>query len=190
MTVGHPPAPLLLAGLLALGGCATVLREPEADASALLRVPAYRLEVRCDPSDLTPLLEDLARIAFSERLPPGEDPLGGRIEILFSGRTSSPEVTASADPGRVQPGTGSPMGAGARTGLDPRGEGNRRYADADLLLVLRDGEGRRLYAVRSQVRGRWGLVETPEAAARLCLKRASEDLFRFLEASAGKGQRP
>jgi|GEM_PF-3529394 len=190
MTVRHPSAPLLLAGLLTFAGCASVVREPEADASALLRVPAFRLEVRCDPAELTPLLEDLARVTLSEHLPLGEDPLGGRIELLFSGRTSSPEVSASADPGRVQPGAGSPMGAGTRTGMDPRGEGNRRYADADLLLVLRDGEGRRLYAVRSQVRGRWGLVETPEAAARLCLKRAAEDLVRFLDEGAGKGPRP
>lgn len=190
MTAEHTAAPLLLAGLLALGGCASVLREPEADAASLLRVPAFRLEVRCDPSDLTPLLQDLALIAFSERIPLGEDPRGGRIEILYSGRTSSSKASASADPGRAQPAAGSPMGAGARTGVDPRGEGSRRYADADLLLVLRDGEGRRLYAVRSRVRGRWGLVETPEAAARLCLKRASEDLFQFLEASAGKGGRP
>jgi hypothetical protein len=190
MTPRFPPALLLPAALLTLTSCASVLREPEADVAALLRVPAFRLEVRCDAPDLAPLLEDLARITFSERLPLGEDPGGGRIELLFSGRTTSPDVSISVGAGTGQPAGVSPMGAGARTGMDPRGEGSRRYTNADLLLVLRDGEGRRLYAVRCRVRGRWGLVETPEDAARLCLKRAAEDLFRLLDGSAAAGGGP
>jgi len=169
----------LALSLLALAlSCASVRRETGLDPQALRAVPAFALWARADDPGVEPFLAQRAREMLAPLLPLGEGP--GRVVLRFSVREPRPAASFSlgiSSSGSSASGPLSPPPAVLPGVPEPR---RRTWVDADLLVRVEDGSGRALYSAAASVRGRRHLVESPQQAAEVCLKRVARDLTAFL----------
>lgn len=171
-----------LFAILCLVGCSTLRTVPSGDPQALLATPSYELRVRADNPDLEREVYDLAMRDLQSVLPIGKEKgAAGTVDIAFSSRPATATAWGTVGTGRswysgVYP---PPSGAVSDRGIPT--PGSRTYENGTLLMTVRDAGGNKLWSAEYQLQGRWSLADSPEAAARICMKKVAAALRKALK---------
>jgi hypothetical protein len=185
--------------LIILGGCSTVSTQIGPLAPQEASQEKYSILVRTGDPGMDKIVHELAVMEFGQLLNINENESqlnqSGRMEITFqssseggflgSPSTISPEdamATGWYDGDRYLGGTGYSAGASS----DMPSAAMLNWQNSTMLITLKDARGTRLWSADyeykggSDISGFW--VNTPEEAARLCVKRLKgrmqRDLFK------------
>ncbi len=175
------PLLILIALAFVLTGCSTLRTVPADDPQALLTTQSYQLKVRADNPDLERAVYDMAMADLKTILPMGKAKgAAGTVAVAFSSRRATASAWGSVGVGRswysgVYP---PPSGTAADRGIPTAGP--RTYENGTLLMTIRDAGGQKLWSAEYQLQGRWSLADSPEAAARICLRRVTRALRKTL----------
>jgi hypothetical protein len=185
--------------LIALCGCSTVSTQVAPLASQEASKGKYTILVRTGNPGLDRVVHEVAVMEFGQLLNVNENEAqlnqSGKLEITFQstsdgGFMGSPTTISPADAaatgwydgGSYWGGTGYPPGVGN----DIPSGAMLNWQNSTMLITLKDANGTRLWSADyeykggSDISGFW--INTPDEAARLCLKRLKarmrKDLFR------------
>ena len=164
---------LSAAALALLLGCGARLEaDPLADPSALLG-GRYQLLVRTDSPTLDRLVYEEAMRQLAPRLPLSETgPFTGSAELTFTSSTSAAPIGVGTDYGHASGGWYSGHATGVGVGLSAAAA--LTWQNSVITLVVKDGEGRRLWSATCRHRGGlgWGGSgdAAGESASRSCLE--------------------
>ena len=173
-----------------LSGCSTMSSTPVSGGSVQLTANGpYAVVVNA--GGLSPIVYEFAVREFGIRLPVTEtNDAKGRIEVTFStstdgvifstaSTTSTSSLNANVWYSRnsaVASGSAQTYAVAAST------TGALTWQNSSALVVIRDKDGKRLWSADYAYKGGWELsgfyVNTPEEAARFCVKKLREQLER------------
>lgn len=179
--------PLALLALL-LAACSSV--ETQKSGIPLSRIQAERFQVlvRTGYPFMDKLVYELAFQQFGSLIPLKEkEPFSGSLEITFTSSAQSASIGSSTTAGGATAqssgwytGTGYVGGSASAVGsaTTVSSGGTFTWQNSTMLIVLKKTDGDRLWTADYSYKGGWELsgfvVNTPEEAARLVLKRLKE----------------
>jgi len=145
----------------------------------------YRVYVQA--GHLSPVVYELALNEFAGSLPIAEnaDPVAnGRIEIVFSSSTESAFIASTGTTGSGSTWYSAGHASGTSTAVSSTTGGTFDWQNSTMLVTIKDAHGSRLWNADYRYKGGWELsgwtVNTPEEAARLCLRRIHKRLLSDL----------
>jgi hypothetical protein len=176
------PLLVLFIAVFGLVGCSTLRTVPAGDSQSLLATPTYQLKVRADNPDLERTVYAMALADLKPILPIGKEKgAAGTVAVAFSSRHATASAWGSVGVGRSWYSGAYPPPSGAISDRGIPKAGPRTYENGTLLMTIRDADGHKLWSAEYQLKGRWSLADSPEAAARICLKKVTAALRKTLK---------
>lgn len=177
----------LLLTLSILSGCSSMNSSVGSGGHiALKEFAPYKIRVRTPSQSMSAIVYEFAVQEFGKSLDiaDGDGRRGnGVIEVMFASQGDSAFFGSSTTSGVAQ-GTASGWYSGDSlngsststiTSTTVSSGASFTWQNSTMIVVVRDSEGRRLYAADYDYKGGWELsgwvVNTPEEAARLCIER-------------------
>lgn len=188
MTSRHLSLPLALSIL----GCSTMDSTPiQGGAQQVTHGGPYAVVVNA--GSLSPVVYEFAVREIGRSLPitEGSD-AKGRVEVTFAstgesafvGAATSIAVTNVNTAGWYSRNATYAHGTAVTTGSAVGSSGSLTWQNSTVLVVIRDAQGKRLWSADYAYKGGWELsgfyVNTPEEAARYCLKKINAQLSKDL----------
>jgi len=180
---------MFLSIILALAGCSSVQTQKAAvPLTTIKSTERLQLLVRTGNAHMDRLVYELAYQQFGSVLPLKEkDPYSGVMEVTFASSdqswfmgTSSTVGSASAQGTGWYSGSGYVGGTATAVGASTTvsSGGAFTWQNSTMLIVVKNSDGDRLWTADYNYKGGWEMsgwvVNTPEEAARLVLKRLKE----------------
>jgi hypothetical protein len=177
--------------ILALSGCSSMETRAIGGKVSLQEHAPYEVRVRTPSESLSALVYEFAVQELGKSIDIAEhEPGKGAIEVTFASQGESAFMGTAVTTSNAQA-----YSSGWYTGNTYYGSGSAHgtsttvssgssftWQNSTLFIVIRDGNGRRLYSVDYKYKGGWELsgwvVNTPEEAARLCIERAHKQLVK------------
>jgi len=182
----------LFAVLALLAGCSSMQTSTGNNGLARLSDSGpFEIRVRTPSPSLSALVYEFAVQELGKSLDIAErEPGKGAIEITFASQgesafvgTSSTTVSGQASASGWYTGNTYYGSVSANGTANTVSTGNSfTWQNSTLFVVVRDGEGHRLYSADYKYKGGWELsgwvVNTPEEAARLCIERVHTQMAK------------